>query len=135
MMNWSKTLLAGILGGIAMMAVDFVTHGVLLADTYRRYPEVFEQEEGGPLWFTLICILIGIVLAILFTKTRRVWANGVAGGLAFGLLVGMTHFFSNFFDALVYDGFPYYLSWCHATIDAIAFTASGVVLGLMIRNE
>jgi hypothetical protein len=96
---------------------------------------VFEQEDGGPLWFTLICVLIGVVLGILFAKTRRSWAKGVAGGVAFGFLVGMTHFFANFFDALVYEGFPYYLSWCHGTIDAIAFAASGVVLGLMIPSD
>jgi hypothetical protein len=47
----------------------------------------------------------------------------------------MTHFFYNFFDALVYEGFPYYLAWCHGTIDAIAFATSGAVLGLMIGNE
>jgi hypothetical protein len=134
-MSWSKTLLGGVLGGIAMMAVDFVTHGVLLADTYRRYPEVFEQEGGGPLWFTLICILIGVVLGLLFARTRRSWAKGVGGGIAFGLLVGMAFFFRNFFDALVYDGFPYYLAWCHGTIDVIAFAAAGAVLGLMIRAD
>ncbi|HEX2464428.1 MAG TPA: DUF1761 domain-containing protein [Thermoanaerobaculia bacterium] len=134
-MSWSKTLLGGVLGGIAMMAVDFVTHGVLLADTYRRYPEVFDQAGGGELWFTLVCILIGVMLGILFAKTRRSWAQGVTGGIAFGFLVGMAFFFRNFFDALVYEGFPYYLAWCHGTIDAVAFTAAGAVLGLMIRSE
>jgi hypothetical protein len=134
-MNWSKALLGGTLGGVAMMIVDFITHGVILADTYRRYPEVFEQEEGGPLWFTLICILIGIVLGILFAKTRSSWAKGVAGGIAFGFLVGMTHFFRNFFDSLVYAGFPYYLSWCHAAIDALAFAVAGAVLGLVIKGD
>jgi hypothetical protein len=134
-MSRPKTLLAGALSGIAMMAVNFVTHGVLLADTYRRYPEVFDQEGGGPLWFTLICVLIGVALAILFAKTRRSWAAGIAGGLVFGALVGVVQFFTNFFDALVYEGFPYYLAWCHGTIDVIAFTASGAVLGSMIRSE
>lgn len=134
-MSWSKTILGGILGGIAMMLVDFVAHGVILADTYRSYPEVFEQEGGGPLWFTLICILIGIALAILFARTRRSFAKGVAGGLMFGFLAGAVQFFTNFFDALVYDGFPYYLAWCHGAIDLIAFTAAGAVLGLVLKGD
>lgn len=134
-MNWGKTLLGGVVGGIAMMIANFVMHGVIMADTYRRYPEVFEQEEVGPLWFTLICVLIGVVLGILFAKTRRSWAKGLAGGVAFGFLVGMTHFFANFFDALVYQGFPYYLAWCHGGMDAIAFTVAGAVMGLVITGE
>ena len=134
-MSWSKAVLGGILGGIAMMMVDFVTHGVILADTYRRYPEVFEQEGGGPLWFTLICILIGIALGILFAKTRRSFARGIAGGLAFGFLAGLVQFFTNFFDALVYEGFPYYLSWCHGAIDLVAFTVAGAVLGLVLKGD
>ena len=134
-MSWWKTLLGGVLGGLAMMLVDFVAHGVILADTYRRYPDVFEQEDGGPMWFTLICVLIGVALAILFAKTRRSWAGGLAGGAAFGFLAGGVQFFTNFFDALVYDGFPYYLAWCHGTIDLIAFTVAGAVLGLTIKGQ
>jgi hypothetical protein len=134
-MNWSKTLIGGVLGGLAMMVVNFVMHGVIMADTYREHPDVFEQEGGGPAWFAMISVLIGIALAILFTKTRSSWTKGVAGGAVFGLLVGTTHFFMNFFDALVYDGFPYFLAWCHGGMDAIAFTVAGVVLGLVIKGD
>jgi uncharacterized membrane protein YedE/YeeE len=89
------------------MVVDFVMHGVIMADTYRRYPEVFTQEDAGPAWFALVSVLIGIALAILFARTRRSWAGGLAGGAVFGLLVGIiTHFFANFFDALGTRAFP-----------------------------
>jgi hypothetical protein len=134
-MSWSKTLLGGVLSGLAMMLVNFVMHGVIMADTYRRYPEVFAQEPTNPAWFTLTCVLIGIALAILFAKTLRSWTKGIAGGAVFGLLVGMTHFFANFFDALVYEGFPYYLAWCHGSMDAVAFVVAGGVLGLVIKGE
>jgi hypothetical protein len=133
-MNWSKTLLGGVLAGVTMMLANFVMHGILMADTYRQYPDVFEQEPSSPAWFAGICVLIGIVLAVLFARTRRSWAAGVAGGAAFGLLVGMTHFFANFFDVLVYEGFPYYLSWCHGAMDAVVFTLAGVVLGLTVKS-
>jgi hypothetical protein len=129
-----KTILGGILGGLAMMLANFVMHGVIMADTYRRYPEVFSQEATNPAWFTLVCVLIGIALAILFARTRGSWAKGLTGGVAFGLLVGIIHFFSNFFDSMVYEGFPYFLAWCHGGMDAIAFTVAGAVLGLVIKG-
>jgi len=130
-----KTFLAGVLGGLAMMLANFVLHGVIMADTYRRYPEVFEQEGGNPAWFAGISVLIGIALALLFARTRRSWSRGLAGGAVFGLMIGMIHFFGNFFDALVYEGFPYYLAWCHGAMDAIAFTLAGAVLGLVIKGD
>ena len=37
------------------------------------------------------------------------------------------------FDALVYDGSPHYLAWCHGGMDAIAPTSSGAVMGLVIE--
>jgi hypothetical protein len=135
-MKWSKTLLGGVLGGLALMLVNFLLHGVLMAETYRGYPEVFEQEASpsGPVHFAIISVLITIFLAIVFAKTRSLWARGIAGGLVFGLLVGMTHFFTNFYDTLVYDGFPYYLAWCHGAMDAVAFAAAGAVLGLVLKS-
>ena len=130
-----KTILAGVLGGLAMMVANFVMHGLIMGETYTRYPDVFSQEATSPAWFTLVCVLIGIVLAILFARTRSAWARGLTGGLVFGFLVGMTHFFTNFFDSMVYEGFPYFLAWCHGGMDAIAFTVAGAVLGLVIKGD
>ncbi|HVR29910.1 MAG TPA: hypothetical protein VMS86_10305, partial [Thermoanaerobaculia bacterium] len=66
----AKTLLAGVLGGLAMMLANFVMHGLIMGETYTRYPDVFTQEPSNPAWFALVSVLIGIVLAILFAKTR-----------------------------------------------------------------
>ena len=131
----AKTLLAGVLAGLAIMLANFVMHGLIMGQTYTRYPEVFNQEATNPAWFALVSVLIAIVLAVLFAKTRGAWAKGLGGGAVFGLLVGMTHFFSNFYDSLVYEGFPYFLAWCHGGMDAIAFTLGGVVLGLVIKGD
>jgi hypothetical protein len=130
-----KTLLGGIVAGIAMMVANFVMHGVIMADTYRRYANVFTQEESGPAWFALVSVLIGLALAILFARTRRVWAAGLVGGVTFGILVGATHFFMNFYDALVYEGFPYYLAWCHGGMDLIAYALGGALLGVVIKGD
>ena len=130
-----KTLVGGILAGLVMMVANFVMHGVIMADTYTRYADVFTQEGGNPAWFAVVSVLIGVVLAILFRRTRRTWASGVVGGIVFGLLVGATHFFMNFYDALVYEGFPYYLAWCHGGMDLIAYALGGATLGAVVKGE
>ena len=134
-MNWPKTLLAGVLAGLAMNIANFVMHGLIMGSTYMSHPDLFVQEDGGIAWFFVVSIAIGIALAILFAKTRGSWAAGLAGGATFGLIAGLVPFFLNFYDALVYNGFPYYLAWCHGGMDIIASVLGGAVMGLVIKGE
>jgi len=133
-MNWSKTILAGVVAGVATFLVDFVMHGIIMADTYSGYPEVFTQTEGNPLYFGVISICIGIFAAILFAKTRGSWSAGWAGGAAFGFWLGMTAFFAQFYPALTIDGFPYYLSWCWGGMTLIDGVVGGCVLGAVYKS-
>ncbi len=88
-MNWSKVLLAGAAGGVAMNLSDFVMHGLILSGTYTRYPEVFTQEQANPLWFLAIALCMATAAAILFAKTRQSWASGPLGGMTFGVWLGL----------------------------------------------
>lgn len=133
-MNWTKVLIAGLVAGVVGNLVDFLFHGVLLADAYREYDQVFSQEPTNPAWFFLISILIALFTAILFAKTRACWASGVVGGANFGFFLGLVWFFAPFYNTLVIDGFPYFLCWVWGfiyLIDAIIF---GVILGLFIKK-
>lgn len=78
-MNWTRTVLAGVVGGVVANLVDFVNHGMILGGTYAKYPEVFTQESANPAWFFLISISIAIFAAALFGKTRAAWTNGWKG--------------------------------------------------------
>ncbi|MEZ5332062.1 MAG: hypothetical protein R2991_08395 [Thermoanaerobaculia bacterium] len=134
-MRWGKVFLGGIVGGIVMWLVDFVQHGVIMADTYMSYPEVFNQAENpnAPWWFLLVEVCIAIAAAMLFVKTRGSWAAGVSGGLTFGFFLGLVGFFPNFFHPLTIDGFPYYLAWCWGGMTMIASLVLGAVLGLIVK--
>jgi hypothetical protein len=133
-MNWTKVFLAALLGGIANNLVNFALHGFALAATYERYSDVFSQEQANPLFFLLIAIVSGVLMAILFAKTRSSWAPGARGGLIFGLLVGALVSTLHFFHPLVIEGFPYYLAWCWIGIDVIAFAVEGVVMSFLIKE-
>ena len=52
-MNWSRALIAGVVGGVVMNFASFVIHGFILANTYTRYA-VFTQEQANPLHFFLV---------------------------------------------------------------------------------
>ncbi len=133
-MNWSKAIIAGVVGGIVMTIADYVMHVLILGNTYMKYPEVFRQDDAGVHYFFVVGIMIAIMAAILFSKTRSAWADGVMGGVTFGFFVGMILFFSRFYQSLTLEGFPYYLNWCTGGSAVIAFVILGTVLGLMIKK-
>lgn len=131
-MNWGKLVVAGVAAGIAKWLADFVMHPVILGDTYKKYA-VFTQEDAGPWWFLVISICIALTVAILFAKTRDCWAAGVGGGLTFGFFVGVVSFFPPFYNALVLEGFPYFLVWCWGGVNLIGAVVMGIVLGLIYK--
>lgn len=132
-MNWTRIILAGVVGGLAMWIASFLLHGFVMGGTYMDYPDVFAQEASNPMWFLLIEILIALPAAIIFGKTRRSWSDGVAGGLAFGFWIGVFGFFAQFFNPLVIEGFPYFLAWCWGGINLIVSLILGTVLGAIVK--
>ena len=132
-MNWSRIILAGLIGGVVLWLASFVLHGLVMGATYMKYP-VFTQEEKSPFYFLLIEILIALPAAIIFAKTRASWAAGIAGGVVFGFWIGLLSFFPQFFNPLVIEGFPYYLGWCWGGINMIVSLILGAVLGVMIKK-
>jgi hypothetical protein len=132
--NWTRILLAGVVAGIVTNVADFVMHGMVMANTYMKYPQVFTQTQANPLWFLLVALCLGISAAILFGKTRTSWAAGWAGGATFGFFLGLVGFWPGFYHALTIDGFPYYLSWCWGGITMIDAVLAGSVLGSIIKR-
>ena len=133
-MNWSRTIMATLVGGIAIWLASFVLHGVVMTSTYMKYPEVFTQEATNPVLFLVVELLIAFPAAVIFAKTRGSWAAGIAGGVVFGFWLGLFGSFAQLFSPLVMEGFPYYLGWCWAGINLIVSLALGAVLGLMIKS-
>jgi len=133
-MNWTRIVLGALAAGIATTAVDFVQHGIILAPTYERLNQVFSQTQANPVWFAVIAVTICFFAALLFAKTRGSWAPGWNGGLAFGFFLGLVGFFHGFYDPLVIDGFPYYLSWCQGGAVLIDSVVAGTILGAVVKG-
>lgn len=133
-MNWGRVLIAGVVAGIVVNLVDFVLHGMIMSSTYTEY-SVFTQEQANPLWFFVIAILIGIFATALFAKTRDCWAEGIKGGLTYGFFLGLVFFFQPFYNPLVLEGFPYYLSWCWGGINMIDALVFGLVIGGLYKGS
>ncbi len=132
-MNWTRIAVAGGAAGIVTWISDFVLHGMVMAPTYRRLSQVYSQAQANPAWFLLISFTICFMAALLFARTRGSWAPGWKGGLSFGFFLGLVVFFHGFYNPLVIDGFPYYLSWCQGGISMIDSLLAGTVIGSIVK--
>ena len=133
-MNWIRIALAGLAAGIVTWISDFVFHGMVMRNTYMRLSQVFTQTETSPVWFLLVSVTICLMMALLFARTRASWAAGWKGGLHFGFFAGLVIFFQGFYNPMVIDGFPYYLSWCPGGISMIDSLLAGVVVGSIVKE-
>ncbi len=132
-MNWIKIIITGVVGGVVIWVYNFLMHGLIMGKTYEKY-EVFRMD-GSPVYFVLVMVLIAFFGALLFAKTRSSWADGIKGGIIFGLFIGLFLFFYQFMNVLVIEGFPYHLSWCWGGIVLIGWVVFGAVAGLLIKKE
>ncbi|MFQ5709318.1 MAG: hypothetical protein ACE5HO_17815 [bacterium] len=125
-MNWTKALIAGVVGGLVVSVYNFLVHGFIMANTYTKYA-AFSQQKANPIWFFVVAIAVGIAGALLFAKSRGSWAAGVKGGVMFGFWLGLVSFFAQFYSPLVFKDFPYFLSWCWGGISLIGWMIFGAV--------
>jgi len=132
--NWTRIALGGLAAGIVTWLSDFVFHGIIMKDTYIRLSQVFSQKEVNPAWFLLVSLTISLTMSALFARTRGSWAAGLRGGLQFGFYAGLVISFQGFYNPLVIDGFPYYLSWCQGGISMIDALLAGAVLGAIVKS-
>ena len=132
-MNWSRILIAGVAAGVVRSIYEFAIHAGVMASTYSRYPQVFDQQGSSQYWFPILAILIAIVMTYIYAKTQKSWGAGVAGGARFGFCLGWVFFFLPFYSSLVIDSFPYYLSWCWGGIDLIGSVIAGAVIGAVYK--
>lgn len=130
----TRTIVAAVVAGIAVMVFSFVMHGMILGNTYMEH-DVFTKEEANPVWFLVIEVAIAFTAALLFVKTRSTWGDGAKGGAVFGFYIGLLSFFPPFFNSLIFEGFPYFLGWCWGSINLMQGVLIGTVLGAMIKNE
>jgi len=133
-MNWIRIVVAGLVAGIVVFLADFVLHGLILGNTYTKYP-VFSQEQANPLLFLVVAVAVAITAAIFYAKTIDSWSPGWKGGATFGFFVGLVAFFSNHYYPIVLDGFPYYLAWCWGGVGIIEGVIMGSVVGALYKKK
>ncbi|RMD98075.1 MAG: hypothetical protein D6814_08285 [Calditrichaeota bacterium] len=131
-MQTGKAVTAGLVGGVVLAVYEFIIHGLILGGTYAARAEVFRQD-APMFWFPIIAILMGIAAGLFFGKSRSAWAEGAKGGVSFGFWVGLLAFLAAFYNPLVFNGFPYFMSWVWGIVNWVGWLIVGAIFGAMYK--
>ena len=133
-MDWSKAAIAGFVAGVVRAIYDYGMYCLIMRGTYHAHEEVFRQQANY-VFYPIIEILIAVAAGLFFARSYSAWKPGVKGGLTFGFWIGIITFFTTFFIPLVFKGFPYFLTWCWASIGFIGWLLFGAVVATIYKER
>lgn len=134
----TRTLLAGLIGGLAYWIMGFVMYVLLLANYFGQH-HGSGLKDPYDMWAIVVgCILFGILLAYIFDR----WANistlksGAIAGATLGLLAHLSFNFIRFGDSTFFTSLPPAIldSVVQTVMSAVGGAVAGLVLGKMKKE-
>ncbi|HKQ23283.1 MAG TPA: hypothetical protein VJT81_02430 [Burkholderiales bacterium] len=135
-MNPKKWLLASVAVVVVIAVLEFVIHGVLLADMYRQTASVWrpEAEMQKMMWVFWVGILVFAPLFVLiYVKGYEKGKPGLGQGFRYGLYVGVMLSVMNSFGWYVMLPIPLALAFYWFLAILVEFTVAGIAAGLVYR--
>ena len=132
-MNVKKLLLATVVVGVVMNIVDFIVQGQLLAGLYANLP-LFKKEPPIP-WLVVGDFVTALVFVWVYDKVLSSFGAGAKGGAMYGLYAGiLVNFPTWIFAHLLFEGFPYSLSWTWTLVGVAWCVIAGAVAGVIYKK-
>jgi hypothetical protein len=131
-MDFKKCLTIGVVIGIVANVLDFVVQGNLLASYYSQPP--FRQDNVIA-WMVVGDFMAAWVFAWVYLKVAGSFPPGPVGGAAMGFYAGvLVSFPGAIFMHLMFQGFPYALSWIWVGYGIVWYVVAGAIAGAMHKR-
>jgi len=131
-MNLRKCLTIGLVVGIVSSVFDFVVHGNLLASYYAQAPF---RQDAPMAWMIVSAFVSAFVFAWVYLKVAGSFAPGVSGGATMGFYAGvLVNFPFMIVLHLMFQNFPYALSWIWIIAGIVFYVIAGAIAGAMNRK-
>lgn len=130
----TKTLLAGLVGGIAFFAFGFIVYGLILGEDFMKSNFSCTKSEEEMVWWAMIAsnLLWGFLIAVIYS-----WSNttGFMTGLTRGAILGVIIMLG--FDLGLYSMYNVYVNGINTmlidVVLGVAMTAfGGGIVGWML---
>lgn len=130
-----KNLIIGTIGVfVAWMALDFVFHGIVLADMYQKTASLWRPENEMKMGLNVLVVLItaAIFTAIYVFLIRN---KGIKTGLIYGLLYGIAVGVGAGFGSYSFMPLPFSLALSWFGIIVLESVIGGAVLGAIASRD
>ena len=119
---------------VAWSVLDFVIHGLILAQTYKETAQLWRPMEQMKMGLMHVVVLISastFVCLYAFFVSKKSVARGIAYGLVFGLGVGISMGYGTY----AVQPIPYKiaLTWFLGTVAET--TVAGLLAGLIVKEQ
>jgi hypothetical protein len=136
-MNTKRWLLASVAVAVVIGLLEFLIHGVLLADTYRQTASLWrsETEMQQMMWVFWVGMLVfALFFVLIYTKGYEKSKPGLGQGFRYGLYVGAMLSVMNSFGWYVMLPIPLALATSWFLSILVEFIVAGMAAGLVYRE-
>ncbi len=135
-MKSSRFWLAVLVGGVVANVMDYLVYGRWLSNAYfMKNPVLFNNDPGNIPWFIVGDFVAVLVFAWIYDRVSSSFGSTPMDGAKAGLYLGV---FANFplgiYMHLMFNGYPYGLSWISMVYGVIWCVVVGAVLAAMMKK-
>ena len=121
--------IAALAGGLVVNIVDFVVMGTVFPNMFFAHMSIMNQTTN-PIWYVAGDFVAAIVFTWVYDKVYDSFGGGMKGGMTYGMYAGVLMYFPGMiFMHLMFQGFPYSLSWAMTIYGIIWAMILGTVVG------
>ena len=130
-MKSSKFWIAVLVTGIVANVIDYCFYALWMGPRYMATNPTLFRLDTNPVWF-IIGDFIGVfVFAWVLDKTLSSFGSGAKAGVYLGVLVSFPTYI---FMHLMFNGYPYALSWISTIYGIVWYVAMGAILAAMMKK-
>lgn len=135
-MKSSKFWIAVLVCGVVANVIDYVVYMVWLSPTYMMANPALFRQDTSPVWFILGDFVAVFVFAWVFDKVSSVFGSTAQAGAKAGLYLGiLVNFPTYILLNLMFNGYPYSLSWISTIYGICWYVVTGALLASMMKKS
>ena len=132
-MNIKRFVIASIAVFVIIQAIDWLVHGVLLANWYQEIKGLWRIDMMDYMWLMMLgSLFFSFMFVFIFTKGYE--ARGVAEGARYGLLIGLLMNVTGMFGAYAMYPIPLGLAMIWLAYGIIELVIAGMITAVIYRK-
>jgi len=133
-MKSSKFWIAVLVTGVVANVMDYCFYMFWMGPTYMATNPLFRQDTN-PVWFVVGDFIAVFVLAWVLDKVSSSFGSTPGAGAKAGLYLGvLVNFPTYIFMHLMFNGYPYGLSWISTFYGIVWYVVMGAILATMTKK-